>query len=666
MLTRLTHAGVTFALTVAAYQAYVLMLVPFVEPAGAAGPVIQAISLEELRKPPAALERYRPLLAAYFPADHWCFQTPPKIVENGQAMVVFDDYTQSESGELRVPRVAMIFFPGTRDRSGDPPRDAIILEPAGGATLQMNQQVGKRFGSMGRMQYGQLLGAVTVRSDMKEPGPQDDLLIETKDLYMNEEFLRTAEPVTLRLGQHRGRGRELVIKFYKSDSTSSSGGNVFGKLDSLEVTHEVAALVQPGSVTMFGKQTAGGGVAPPEAPAGATKKLSDAPAQITCTGPFRIDFANHVATFNDAVRLTQLQSDGTLDELTAPRDLTLYFAEVRHWGGEGASTPTPIASSPKLEPATVEARGFPDALIDLQAPSQGAAARGERLRIELISRQVTLEGGDEVSLNYHGTEVHAPMVRYELPPKDSHGRLGLMAALGGGGWLRAAADPKRPSEQLFVRWTQSMQMVRRAGQPVLVLDGRPRVDMPGMGTLWADQLELYLRERAEGAAPPLPQASSVLPATISAERIVATGSVGIESAEVNCRVSELDLELHDPATAPAVASLPGAAPTAAAGAARTADPRALLDRSGGTGPRRTYFITGRTLEIDAVVQDRRPQVSSIRVDGGVTFEESTTGAAGEAPLRIRAEHLIVTDASSPQAKIEIRGADAAGGLPAGE
>ena len=88
-------------------------------------------------------------------------------------MIVFEAYDKNNSGELKFPKIAVIFFPRVRDRSAPPPRDAIILEPSGGATLQMDQTVGKGFLSFGRLQFGQLLGAITVRSDMNEPGTQD-------------------------------------------------------------------------------------------------------------------------------------------------------------------------------------------------------------------------------------------------------------------------------------------------------------------------------------------------------------------------------------------------------------------------------------------------------------------------------------------------------------
>jgi hypothetical protein len=298
------------------------------------------------------------------------------------------------------------------------------------------------------------------------------------------------------------------------------------------------------------------------------------------------------------------------------------------------------------------------------------------LRIDFIQRQVVLDRGDEVALNYRGAEIRAPMVQYELPPKESIQRLGLMAARGGGGWLSAAPDPRRPGEILKVRWTQSMQMVRRGGQTVLVLDGRPRVEMLGVGTLWSDQLELYLRETLAAADEKPTGQGGALPSTIQAERLVATGNVGIESAELNGKVNQLDLRILNPVAQPAVGQVASPAttgpPTRAAGSAPAGSNAptppgmpALFAGQRNSGPRRTYFITGRVLEIDAVVRDRRPQVAAIRVDGSVDFQETTPGAAGDAPLRILAEHLNVTDADAADAKIEIRGGDATGALPAG-
>jgi hypothetical protein len=661
---RLMHAALAFAVTVAAYQAYVLVVAPFVEPASAAAAAMEPMTAMDLSKAPAALERYRPLLRAYFPRDHWSNAASPIIVENSQAMLVLDTvqkYEQNSAGELRVPRLAVIFFPTGYDRSGNPPRNAIVLEPSGGATLQMDQQLGEgqSIGAMGRMQYGQLLGAVTLRSDMKEQGPQDDLLIETRDLYMNEELIRTTEAVTLRLGPHHGRGRELVINFVKTEATSSDApAPLFGKLDSLEVSREVAALIMPGNVTMFGTPTQGSD----DTRAAPRRSVADAPAQIDCTGPFRIDFNDYLASFSENVHVQQRHKDGVLDELNAHR-LTLYFVPTREWGGDAAPAATgdQAMSFVRFEPASIEAVGSPDKSVELNAPSQGAWARGQQLYIALLQRRVTLKGDDQanVQVNYRDAEIKAPMVQYDLPPRGSSRRLGLMAALGGGGSLRAAPDPRRPGEFVDVRWTQSMQMVRRGEHSVLVLDGRPKVEMPGLGTLWADQLELFLRETATAAAVEEP---SGLPARIHVDRITATGHVDIRSSALDGKVSKLDLRIVDAAPAPAQAGVGG---PAGAGAGGQVAATSLFERNRAGAAPRTYSIEGRILEIDAVMRERRPQVAAIRVAGGVDFQELPAGATGDAPLKILADRLDVTDADTPDALIEIRGGDAANSLPAG-
>jgi hypothetical protein len=674
MMTRLTHAGIAFALTVATYQAYVLVAVPFVEPASAAAPAVRALTDAELNAMGGG-ERYKPLLAAYFPADHWSLapEARPIIIENGQAMAILDKYEQTASGALVIPRLAVIFFPRPRDRGGDPPRDAVILEPEHGAMLQMDQTLGAGAGGLGRMQYGQLLGAVNVRSDMREPGPADDLAIETRDLYMNENLIRTTEAVEMRLGAHRARGRGLEIRFSRTKASSAaSSPTLFGKLDTLEITHEVAALIVPQQTTLFGQ------AAEPPAPASAdAPPPNKLPAEITSVGPFRVDFPNRVATFTDNVLVRQRQADGKLDELIAPGDLKIYFAEVRQWSGDAATSAADDSAfgSVKLQPAMIEATGQETGeesankkklFVELKASSHDAAAVGDRLIIELIQRQVTLQGDDKMLLTYRGAQVHAPTIVYEMPAKDSAARLGAMDARGGG-TLHATLNPARPGEVLEVRWSESMKLVRRDGQPVLILDGRPYIAMAGLGRLWADQLEILLREnqQADAEAPAAP-AAGVLPAALEAERVVATGHVGIESAELNVAVNKLDLAITYPPPPAGLLQRAGASEPTPSG--RSTAPRPLFQPNRTGGPPRSYNITGAVLQLEAVMRNHRAEMTAIHVDGGVDFKESTPlGAAAaadanNAPLRILAEHLQVTEADTPNAKIEIRGGDARGGM----
>ena len=121
MLSRLTHAGVAFAITAVVYQMYVLVAVPLLEPNRPA----RAIDLSELDpvagKPHPAMHKYRELLAAYFPPDHWTITQPPISFDNGQALILVDEYQPRDDGQVRVQKCALLFFPHERI-PGEAPR----------------------------------------------------------------------------------------------------------------------------------------------------------------------------------------------------------------------------------------------------------------------------------------------------------------------------------------------------------------------------------------------------------------------------------------------------------------------------------------------------------------------------------------------------------------
>ena len=60
---------------------------------------------------------------------------------------------------------------------------------------------------------------------MHDPGPEDDLLVETADLEMNTRLLYTTRPVRFRLGQNMGGGHELEIRFLADDHVQPQDRN---------------------------------------------------------------------------------------------------------------------------------------------------------------------------------------------------------------------------------------------------------------------------------------------------------------------------------------------------------------------------------------------------------------------------------------------------------
>ena len=315
MLTRLTHAGIAFALTVVVYQAYVLLAVPFIEPPGThvIRQVADAIPIDSPDYVPP--HKYRELLSAYFPAGHWTLTAPPKSFDNGQAMIVLDDYQPKEDGEVRVNKCAVLFFPHERVPGEAPPRDAVILEAPHGAVIQLDQGFRAGFGGIGRLQWARLLGDITVRSDMQEAGPQDDLLLKTRDLYMNQDLIRTDADVDMRLGEHWGKGRVLEIRLVAIERGKLSAGPDIGGIDTLEIVQDVEAHLAVQSAGLFDENNPQVKLPQGELP----------PVHITSQGRFRFDFTANLASFVDHVRLEQNYSNGARNRLNCDA-LSLYLA----------------------------------------------------------------------------------------------------------------------------------------------------------------------------------------------------------------------------------------------------------------------------------------------------------------------------------------------------
>ncbi len=632
MLTRLTHAAVAFAITVAVYQAYVVLAVPFIEPTfvdqRGEGPEDQ-----EEAPPREALHKHRELLAAYFPAGHWTLAEPPKTFETGNAMIVLDDYQPNDEGRVRVNKCVILFFPGARVRGEPPPRDAVVLEAPHGAVLQMDDAVGPGLGGMGRIQWGRLEGDIVVRSDMREPGPQDDLLLTTRDLYMNEDLIRTDEKVEMQLGPHWGRGRVLEIRLVAVErGRVSMGGPQIGGIDSLEILHDVRAQLAAGNIRLFDEPTNQNSAEPTP------------PVKIASQGRFRFDFANNMASFVRQVQVVQEHAKGERDQLFCD-ELNLYFAgEEATMAAASNKTEVLTAVATKtndlarLRPGSIEAKGSDVEPVTLEAPSRRASVRCDRMWLDIDTRRAIFEDTDEVVLKYDGSEIHAPMVRYQAPPQGSAQRIGNLLAAGGG-WIRSLTDDE-DSQPFEVRWTDSMRLERAEGQPVLSLRGRPRLDMVGMGTLWANHLKVVLRERkADGSE------DDLLPGDVVPQRIVASGLVGIESPELSGKVRNLDVYVD---YQPSDLEL-----GTADGKNSRGEPLLLGKRR--DRKQRAYHVLGNQLNVNLTVCQRQPEVSHIGVEGDVVFRETSSVADNSQPLVVRAQRLSIKDADTPSAEIDLRG-----------
>lgn len=638
MLTRLTHAAIAFAVTVVVYQAYVLLAAPFIEPPIAAE---QYSAPRDPDERPQAVHKFRELLAAYFPPGHWTLTKPPITAENGQMMLVIDELNpmdegpanddRPDDGKMRVRKCAILFFPSGRDSAEPPPIDAVVLEAPHGAVLQMDESYRGGMGSLGRVQSGKLLGKITVRSDMREPGPHDDLLLTTRDIEIQEDLIYTMDQVEMQLGSHRGSGRHLEIRLVAVErSQARATGSGFGNIDSLVIFKDVQAELLPERVPLVGE-------------AAHSANREQPPIKIACDGSFRFDFPKQTASFNQRVQLSRVHPDGKLDRLQCGT-LSMYLVN------DSTSADGALG---KLQARSMSAVSSEESPVLLKAESEQATASCERIWIDLISQQVTFDRNEsrpiarhreDVSLTYQGNEIHAPFVKYRAPPANSQQRIGNFEAQGSG-WFSIRTSDRRDAKPMDVRWTEHMRLRRINGKPVLSLNGRPKLDMVGMGELWADFLDLYLRESALDGSE-----ANLLPADIVPDRLVAGGRIAIDSQQLHGKVKELKVQFDYVPT-----SLMLTTPDGQNSLARNS-----LGQRKGTS-KRAYDITGQTLEMLVTVRQKEPEITNIDVDGNVVFNErppltaSNPNAPAKQFLQVLGDHLQVKNADSPSAEILLDG-----------
>ena len=167
--------------------------------------------------------------------------------------------------------------------------------------LQFDQPLDLGRGKIGRLVGGRLKGQVTIRSDWKEPGPEDDLLIDTRDIQLTEQTISTPNPVDFRWGPHFGRGQDMVIKLLAGQPRP-------GRKDRPEHRrHRVvrARATSSGCTSTWARRWQS---SPRGRPTPAAVPPGSVPVEINCRGPFRFDVVDRVATFRDRVDVMKAQS----------------------------------------------------------------------------------------------------------------------------------------------------------------------------------------------------------------------------------------------------------------------------------------------------------------------------------------------------------------------
>ncbi|HEX2474380.1 MAG TPA: hypothetical protein VHK01_06535, partial [Lacipirellulaceae bacterium] len=504
---------------------------------------------------------------------------------------------------------------------------------------------------IGQITGGQFPGRITIRSDMREEGRDDDLYLETSELEMNSKLLYTLQPVRFRLGSNAGVGRELELRFVADEHVRPKESRLrIPGFDSLEIRRDVRLRVQLETDSLLPVAEK-----PSPGPSQKGRGIGEAnpPIEITSNGPLVLDFVGRRASLDRDVELRQMNPTGPSDQMTC-NQLDLYFAPK-----PALDETEPLAAEPRrqklrgftrLAPAMLVAQGHP---VIVTSPVRRAEARGEHIQIGLRERRVQIRGGNDVMLRYGPNSLRAPAIDYQHASTQSGTTLGHFRASGPGS-LIYVPDPAKPAQTLGATWQQSIELGREQGQPVLLMEGRSILGVVPTGAMTADRIKLYLRELqgdavSDGVSLPTSESSdSKGKLRLVPDRLVASGDVDVKTAQLTCRTEELLTTFHlQPSQVTPVE--PGSATSGGAPGLLTAGPQ--RDAS-----QQTFELDAQRMRLEVNMRGNAILPSSAVCEGNVVLREVASPNSSDQPLEIRGGQLTIDQLESGTAHIVLTGA----------
>jgi len=645
---RVLRIAGSLAIMLVAYGAYALLAVPFIEPAADPGRAEKISALEKeaaQRQLDLRVAALRPL----FPPDAWELKTP-KILESENVKLLMQKYRNLGGGRVELYPCTIIFNPNpaVTDRQ-QRNRQAVVLQVPQGAMLEFDGSLDLATAKIGRLVGGRLKGPITIRSNGKKPGNQDDLQITTRDVELTEQHVWTPHEVDFHLGPHYGRGRRMHIKLLggkKPPGAGHRGPNISG-IEFFEVRHVERLHLELGRLQLPGDRKTSKTNKPNKTPQAA----AETPLEITCRGPFRFDALAKMATFEDRVDVMRLHPVGPADQLNCEL-LAVYFSDRPR--GPAAEKLSPKRGSKKpqesgpldLEPQRLEARGNPVALF---APGEKLYARGGRLEYDLHARRVVLDGDDQVMLRQGQNEICAQSLHYQ---SAGPGRLGQITAQGPGRLKGQMAD--RPDGQLQARWKQLLRVYPHEKNQVVSLAGSAGLNYGGIGQLNAEEIYFWLFESP-------PQGDSQQ-RRLRPDRMLAKENVQLHSPRLSGAVEQLQVWFEQPDGQGEREKAEGGkgkgetAPTAQRPMVTTDTPPAPTDRPETTARQQHFQITGRLLQARLMLRDdRQTGLLELTVEDGVKLLETQTAEPQQQPLSLVGDRVHLLDADKPHAALTVTG-----------
>ena len=640
---RLIRFIVSFVAVAGAYWLYALIAVPMIEPA-AAGPQEEGRGeIVEARHGVSTIVLGE--LQDLVPVEARAQLETPWIIESDDFKLLLQSYENLDGGRVKIEPCVLVYTPGSSKDDAESKAPIVLYAPAG-AVMVFDHPINLRSGDMvGHPTSGRLLGEISITSPGDLEGPEDDLMIVTRDIQLTPDRISTPNAVRFRYGASYGRGKNLVIRLLQNEErpgSTSEPPDIQG-IESFELVElDRLHLEQPKRGESTGR---------PEGETRSSELDTERPLEITCEGPFRFDLVRQYAKFEERVDVFQLNPEGEADQLNC-EVLTLYFSRSRDklmsLDGSEESKHGLAMDESDLQLREIEATGNP---VFVRAFSRDAEARGERLSYDIQEQRVVLEGSDRVSLRDGPNKIVARSIHYKSKGK---GRLGEIFSLGPG--EIQGEMPNRPGQEFSAQWGDRLQLEPFEDQHLATISGGVRLRYVGVGMLEADRIDFWLSELPAG---PNREKLEVIP-----DRMRVQDQVKIDSREMFGNVNLLKIwfdVVDENSPVQAVADVPAeAGPTATSKPTGKPTGKSLADTPGRRDSdkpvERRFYVRGDVAQASVLIQNRKPSLTKLMLEGSVQLDEIPLVQSNEKPMHLEGDRVVVSDAhDKTQTEISVIG-----------
>lgn len=683
MLRNLRRLLFSLAAVVAAWWLYALAVVPWVDPQIRRSTVAESSATETSARHELTQTSFRDQLVKIFPPGSWELGEP-KVLETDQGVFLFLEYHELPDQKFEIKPCTLVVFSKPKSANGaattaEKAGRVVVMQAPEGAQLQFDATSDLARFRFGKLEGGRLPGEISIWS--REPAGGQPLNLKTSNIQIEEGRIWTPHPVEFQFGASHGRGRDLEIRLQRTVAAGEEGASgaamgsaAMGNVQSVELVHldqlHLEGLVRPDdsptgksaeSPTTVERPADGEAPRDDASPNGAPSasaaprstpgtssgarasrrgavapSFADSPLDIRCRGPVRLNVVDLVATLEEEVTVTRSGQDAVADRLSCDV-LTVVLK---------APTPaTDDAPRPKQAKFEVERLIAAGRLVELNAPSQRASARGQRLEIDVPARRLRLDGEQGCLLAHESVEISAVNLEYELATNS--GEIGRAWAQGPGR-LKGQFGSTQSSATCEATWGKELQLRPHEGLQVVSLTGGATVAYGDNGRFAAESLHLWLRPLADAPA----GRPNLLP-----DRLLAQGDVSVTAPQLTARTQRVEAWFRDA----------NDSELAAAGAAR--QPGRLASSGGGESPAagglpfgarpssgNQFAVNGDLVRVALL---RLPGGSigleTLEVTGGVVIREGGATSGGEQPLEIRGDRLRLEHASAGGGMLRVIG-----------